>query len=142
MNAITGFCQLRPRPRKTRAIRFILERPIVRRTFNNELRCPDRRVIIGTEPAPCEQCLQIGPRLGLYEELVESRVRAIRVMGGKAQFSGTDQLQFPRAQTMIGQRNAANLHIIFRRHRHFHVTIRCPRLRRRNSARSALKIAV
>ena len=83
-------------------------------------------IVIRTEPAPCEQCPQIGTRLSLYEELVESRVRAIRVMGSKAQFGGTDQFHFPRAETMVGQRNAADLHIIFRRHRHFHVRIRCP----------------
>ena len=53
-------------------------------------------------------------------------MRTIRIMGGKAQFGGTDQFHFPRAQTVVGQRNPANLHIIFRRHRHFHMGFNAP----------------
>ena len=40
--------------------------------------------------------LQFGPRLGLDEQLAKSRMRTIRVVGRKAQFSGADQFELPR----------------------------------------------
>src|SRR5207247_2678907 len=90
-------------------------------TFNDELRYPDRRVLFGTQTPPRKQRLQFGPRFSLYEELAESRVRAIRVVGSKTQLSRTDQCELPAAQTMIDESKTADFGVVFRRHRHFHV---------------------
>src|SRR5262249_23263859 len=79
-----GLLPTSPPAKEDRAIRFILERSIVPRTFNSELRCPDRPIVIRTEPAPCEYSAQIGARFGLYEELVEGRVCTIPIVGSKA----------------------------------------------------------
>ena len=103
------------------AIRFIFERGIIGWTFNDELRYPDRRVLFGTQTPPGKQRLQFGPRFSLYEELAESRVRAIRVVGSKTQLSRTDQCELPAAQTMIDESKTADFGVVFRRHRHFHV---------------------
>jgi hypothetical protein len=72
----------------------------------------------GGRPATGAGARQAGPAdregLGLYEELVESRVRAVRVMGSEAQFDGAGQFQPSRARTMVDQRNAADLHVVLR----------------------------
>ena len=53
-------------------------------------------------------------------------MRTIRIMGSKAQFRGGDQFHFSLAKTVVGQRNTANLDIVFRRHRDFHVGFHAP----------------
>src|SRR5262245_21831044 len=79
-----GLLPTLPAPKEDRAIRFILERSIARGIFNSELRCPDRPIVIRTEPAPCEYGAKIGARFGLYEELVESWVCTIPIVRSKA----------------------------------------------------------
>ena len=50
-------------------------------------------------------------------------MRTVRAVRREAQFRGAGQLERPRSRTLIDQRDAANLRIVFRRHRHFQMTL-------------------
>src|SRR4030095_6548603 len=89
--------------------------------FNDEVSNPNRLIVVGPQPPPRQQRVQLRKSFGLDEKFAESLMRAICSMRRQAQFRGADQFQTAPARAVVGQSNASDFDVVIRSHGHFDV---------------------
>ena len=94
---------------------------------------PRRLFFLGTGAAGAENGGGFLREFGLHEEIAESGMRRVRVRSGEHHFRVTGHFQDARHGGTIGDRDAAQLHVVFRRHADlgvdFEVGLMLPKLR-------------
>ena len=82
----------------------------------HQVQQPRRFFLLGTGAARAKQGGRFLREFGLHEKIAERRMRRVRVLPGEHHFGVTRQFNLSRRRRAVGDRDASQLHVIFRRH--------------------------
>ncbi len=107
----------RPAPaEEAGAIRLVLDDPAGLLLDRRDVRGPDRLLVPGSRTAGRQQGADIGGELGLHEQVLEGRVSDVGRLRREHDLRVRRQLDLARCGAEIGQRHAADLRVVLRRH--------------------------
>ena len=101
---------------KARAVRLKLGRINRGRLHDHQVRRPDRLIMRRAWTPPGEERLTFGQPLGLDEEFVESRMRAVGLVRGQREFEVAGQFEAARLLGDVHQGHSPDLGVVLGRH--------------------------